>query len=116
MRGTPRTSTRAFGYWKSGTAAEARSCPATSSMTMQPGSFAPRMRAVLDEANTPAKATRSPDIKSPAAAAKLGEATERARRQIQAAARASADPAVPGANGESPEPRPREKRVTTGDS
>src|SRR5215468_10574479 len=84
-------------------------------MTMQPGSFAASRRAVLVERKTPAKATRSPDINSPPAAAKLGEADATARRKSHAAARARADPAVPGANGDSPVPSPRERRVEIGD-
>src|SRR5215813_5229537 len=85
-------------------------------MTMQPGSFAARRRAVFSERKTPAIPMASPDIKSPPTAAKLGGATARARREAQATARASADPAVPGAKGERPAPRPRERSVEIGES
>src|SRR5438128_1760954 len=85
-------------------------------MTMQPGSFEPRARAVLVETGTPTRPIRSPDIKSPTAAVMLGAVVERARARSQAAASPSADPAVPGANGERPVPRPVESRVVMGES
>src|SRR5258706_5165358 len=85
-------------------------------MTMHPGSFAFKARAVFVERGTPARPIRSPDIKSPTAAVMLGAVVERARERNQAAARPSAEPAVPGAGGESPVPRPVASSVTAGES
>ena len=82
---------------------------------MQPGSFAPSCRQARVEIGTPIAATARPDIKSPTDAARLGPwdgdsiaASAAARR------RPTAEPAVPGANGEKPEPKPVARNIETG--
>ena len=79
--------------------AQAMSWPATSSITMQPGSSDPRARATGPETATPIKPTASPDIKSP-----TGEPTiDPWDARNQAAARPSER--AGGAGGDRREPR-----------
>jgi hypothetical protein len=57
---------------RSGTAAEATSWPATSSMTTHPGSADPKARQTGPDTATPKSPTASPDIKSPTETIRIG--------------------------------------------
>src|SRR5262249_28065406 len=85
----------------------ARNCPANSSTTITPGSFARSTRATRVAAGTPTSPRTSPDTKSPTPAGRLGAENGPMRRdRSQARMSATAEPAVPGATGERPDPKP----------
>ena len=79
--------------------------PTTSSITTTPGSSMPRRRARCEAAATPAAKTATVSATCQATGASaIG----------QKSSRPTAEPAVPGATGEYPEPRPVAINVATG--